>query len=561
MAKSVTKLSLRVRLFILTAVALLPALGILLYNEVSLHRSREAEVHALALRFGQLAALEMQGILEGARGLLIAVASAHGVKSFDVDACTAYLADVQVQTPQLTPITVIDAEGLIRCRSDSMGQGQSLDDRDYFQEAFARGTFVVGRYRVGQVSGKGVLPLAMPIRDGEGRIVGVVAAGLNLDWLGQRLRQRDLAHGNALTIADRDGTIIAREPFPERFIGTRIPEPFLSLVKGDAPGTQEVMSQDGTRRIIGYIPVKVMPEGLYISAGIARDEAFHAIDRATRRGATLALVGACAAFLAAWLIGRSFVRDPVERLVNTIEAWRRGDLSARTGMSAQAGELETVGADIDALLDELALRQAARDRAEERQRLLLNELNHRVKNTLATVQYMVAQSLGSAATPAQARESLEGRLIALSRAHDLLTREQWEGAELGTIVAQAIEPFRGGNGGRWHVEGTEVRVSPQVALALAMAFQELATNAVKYGALSNETGEVRIAWSVAKGAGGEERISLRWEETGGPPVRPPARRGFGSRLLERALASDLGGAMKLEFAVGGVVCTMETLAA
>jgi two-component sensor histidine kinase len=555
------RLSLRARLFILTTVALLPALAILLYNEVSLRRSRQAEVHALALRFGQLAALEMQGIIEGTQGLLLAVARTPAVRSFEAEPCRVYLDDVQADSPHLNTITVIDLQGNVRCRTEGTGQGQRLDDRPYFRQALATGRLAVGEYTVSRISGRRGLPLALPIRDSGGITVGVVAAGLDLEWLGARLRQRDFARGSALTIADRNGVIIAREPLPERFIGTRIPEPFLELVNASSPGTREVTSQDGTRRVIGYIPAAAAPEGLYVSAGLSLDEAFEAIDRATRRGIALAAAGAAIAFAAAWLFGRGFVTGPVARLVSTIGAWRAGDRSARTGMAA-AGELETVGAAVDGLMDELAVRQAERDRAEDHLRLLLNELNHRVKNSLATVQFIASQTLRTAGVPEATRHAFDARLAALGRAHDLLTRGNWEGADLDVIVMQAVEPFSSVEERRLSLEGPRVRVSAQAALALAMAFQELATNAVKYGALSNATGTVRITWSVATTAGsGTRRLSVRWEESGGPPVQPPTRRGFGSRLLERALAQDLDGTVEIAFIATGVVCTVETLAA
>jgi two-component sensor histidine kinase len=556
------KLSLRARLFVLTAIALAPALVILVYNEVALRRSREAEVHALALRFGQLAALEMQSIIEGTQGLLLAVAHVPVVRSFDAGPCGAYLAGMQGQSPHLTAISAIDLDGTVRCRTEMPQATQRVQDRPYFKEALASKRFTVGKYTVSRVSGKAILPLATPIRNDTGEIIGVLAAGLDLEWLGQRLRQRDFARGSALTIADRSGVIIAREPYPERFIGTRIPDPFLALVNGTSSGTREVVSQDGTRRIIGYIPAPLMPEGLYVSAGVSRDEAFRAIDQATRRGAILALLGGVIAFLSAWLFGRRFVRRPVARLVGTIRAWRAGDDTARTGMAANAGELETVGAAIDGLMDELAVRQAARERAEEHQKLLLHELNHRVKNTLATVQFIAGQTLRTAATPEEAREIFDARLVALARAHDVLTQQNWEGAELGRIVAQAAEPFSSRNGKRLHIAGPEVRVSARTALALAMAFQELATNAVKYGALSNATGTIRITWALANGvATSGDSLSIRWEESGGPTVQAPTRRGFGSRLLESALGEDLGGDVRIEFAATGVVCTVETLAA
>jgi PAS domain S-box-containing protein len=199
---------------------------------------------------------------------------------------------------------------------------------------------------------------------------------------------------------------------------------------------------------------------------------------------------------------------------------------------------------------------SARKRAEARQELLINELNHRVKNTLATVQSISRQTLHNARTSAQAAEDLENRLLALSRAHDVLTRENWEGARLSAIVEQAIAPYLNRGKGRFHVKGPETRLTPQQALALAMALQELAANAAKYGSLSNGEGLVSIEWYHAEAADGLH-LHLTWKESGGPPVEPPTRRGFGTRLIERSLARELDGRMKIAFLPEGVVFTAD----
>jgi PAS domain S-box-containing protein len=199
---------------------------------------------------------------------------------------------------------------------------------------------------------------------------------------------------------------------------------------------------------------------------------------------------------------------------------------------------------------------SARKRAEESRSLLIHELNHRVKNTLATVQSIVRQTLRNAKSSAEAEELLENRLLALSQAHDVLTRENWEGARLSEIVAQAIEPYASRGENRFHVRGTEVRLTPQQALAMAMALQELATNAAKYGSLSNDTGIVVIEWSVVHEADGLH-LHLTWTERHGPPVEPPQRRGFGTRLIERGLARELGAEMRIGFLPEGVVFTAD----
>ncbi len=190
-------------------------------------------------------------------------------------------------------------------------------------------------------------------------------------------------------------------------------------------------------------------------------------------------------------------------------------------------------------------------------RMLIDELNHRVKNTLSTVQSIVAQALRNASDPEVIREAIESRILALSRSHDLLTRENWESAGLRDVVDAAMEPFgvADGRSERFKVTGQNIRFPPKAALALGIAFHELATNAVKYGAFSGETGCVRIAWSIEPSPQGA-RVLLYWHEENGPPVMPPSKKGFGSRVIERGLALELGGTTHLDYLPDGVVCTI-----
>jgi two-component sensor histidine kinase/PAS domain-containing protein len=191
-----------------------------------------------------------------------------------------------------------------------------------------------------------------------------------------------------------------------------------------------------------------------------------------------------------------------------------------------------------------------RKRAEERQKLLVNELNHRVKNSLATVQSIAAQTLRSNAAPEFFREAFETRLIALSQTHDLLTRESWAGASLREVFDVELHAMAGEDRVGFAYDA-DVRLNPKAAVALGMGIHELTTNAVKYGALSSPDGRVAVDWSVEDGV-----LRLTWTESGGPPVTPPARRGFGARLLERGLAAELSGGVELTYDASGLVCQM-----
>ncbi|MET0270943.1 MAG: HWE histidine kinase domain-containing protein [Sphingomonas sp.] len=176
--------------------------------------------------------------------------------------------------------------------------------------------------------------------------------------------------------------------------------------------------------------------------------------------------------------------------------------------------------------------------AEERGALLANELNHRIKNTLAVVQSIVNQSLRRAVTPEEASEAIGDRLAALARAHDLLTRTSWSAAPLRTMVESAVSVL-GDHSSRVILEGPDVWLRAKAALAFAMAMHELVTNAAKHGALTNEAGRVTVRWRRS-GEAEAALLAFEWIESGGPPVAPPAQAGFGSKLM-KGLARDLGG--------------------
>lgn len=192
----------------------------------------------------------------------------------------------------------------------------------------------------------------------------------------------------------------------------------------------------------------------------------------------------------------------------------------------------------------------AEKRAAQQQRVMVNELNHRVKNTLAIVQALARQTL--LASDPVALASFTRRLAALSRAHDVLTSNAWEAALMEEVVESVIRPF---GADRFTITGPPVRIAPNMALSLSMALHELATNAAKYGALGTENGRVSVSWDKDTGDAGDV-LTMVWAESGGPPVQAPERSGFGMRMIEGQLAHEFGGGAKLSFEPSGLVCRM-----
>jgi two-component system, chemotaxis family, CheB/CheR fusion protein len=193
--------------------------------------------------------------------------------------------------------------------------------------------------------------------------------------------------------------------------------------------------------------------------------------------------------------------------------------------------------------------------ADEHRAILVGELNHRAKNSLAMVRAIASQTLGNALSLADAQLAFESRLGALARGHDLLTLGNWAGTDLASVVKATVEPHGGGEN-RFHIEGPFVPLTPAMALTFTMALHELCTNAAKYGALLTANGHVSIVWHVT-GTDAQNRLRLLWTEQGGPPVTPSMHKGFGSRLIERALAMELSGDVSINYEPSGVVCIID----
>lgn len=194
-----------------------------------------------------------------------------------------------------------------------------------------------------------------------------------------------------------------------------------------------------------------------------------------------------------------------------------------------------------------------RRNAEAERDILIGELEHRIKNTLATVQSIAAQTFRHSDLDPSILHSFSGRLVSLSNVHAVLTQRSWDSADLHEVIASAIDPHRDVGKDRFRISGPILRLGPKAAVALSMAVHELCTNAIKYGALSTDSGYVDITWSVE-----QSRFCWEWCERDGPIVEQPSRTGFGSRLIQRSLASHLSGHVDLNYEPAGVICKIET---
>ena len=243
----------------------------------------------------------------------------------------------------------------------------------------------------------------------------------------------------------------------------------------------------------------------------------------------------------------AFVDTPLRERGRTVALFFVHDRVARTWTSEELAFMRAVADRVEV--------GVARLRAEERQRLLNHELSHRMKNLFSMVQAVVAQTLRGATDVDDVREVLSRRLIALGKAHDILLGGTAERAPLAAVIREGIGVLEGASE-RVRVAGPEIEVGAKAALSLALMLHEMTTNAVKYGALSVPDGRVDLSWSISEGEDGPA-LRLSWQERGGPPVEPPARKGFGTRLIERGLTGQVGGVLALDYPPEGVACVVE----
>ena len=214
--------------------------------------------------------------------------------------------------------------------------------------------------------------------------------------------------------------------------------------------------------------------------------------------------------------------------------------------------LEQAGIDAEVLLAQAGIDAKEREAAEKLQKLILEELHHRIKNTLATVSAIASQSLRTATSIEHGQHAIEGRLVALGRAHDLLLQARWANADLAHTIRGATAPYDNEGAGRFSIAGPDVKITSGAVIALAMTLNELCTNTTKFGALSVPAGSVDIAWKIDQGM---DRLLLIWSEKGGPSVRAPSRQSFGTRLIG-SLGQQLKGQVKLAYDPSGFVYTL-----
>jgi two-component sensor histidine kinase len=370
------------------------------------------------------------------------------------------------------------------------------NNRAIVDRVFAEKKPVYSNLFVGAVKKRLIVTVEVPVfRDGE--MIYDISFSPPIEIFQAMIEQQQPSKDWTLSIFDGEATNFARVPNPQDTIGKRASPSLYAQMFASPEATMPTVSLEGVPLITSIARSSLT--GWTVAAGVAESSLVAPLWR------NLAITSAMGAILL--LVGLTF-----------------------------------------------AVRMATQiARGEMLHNLLIEELNHRVKNTLAVLQSIATQTFRSASRTE--REKFEGRLGALAEAHNLLSEEKWQGADLREVITRVLRPYLLNAPERMRMAGPQVPLSPRLAVVLSMIVHEIATNAAKYGALSNDSGTVVVQWEMLEQSDGRT-VRLIWTEAGGPPVSAPVQRGFGSRLIERSTRDQLGGEATVDFLPRGVVYTV-----
>ncbi|TCH98246.1 EAL domain-containing protein [Roseococcus sp. SYP-B2431] len=341
------------RLMLLAVMSVLPSAMLEVWRSEEHRQENLAEVPARALGLAQIGAAEQRRILEGARQLLTALAMLPVIRDRDEARCGPALQRAREQFTLYTVIGAADLDGRIWCSSSTAGI--DVSDRAWFRRTLETGSFSVGGYVVGRVTGRRTLNLSLPVHDDELRIVGVLSAGLDLDLLAEDLATREPAPGISLTVVDPFGTVLVDLPSRQQ-IGQPLPERLRHIV-GAGPGVLDTEWLNGRREIVGHVPAIAPASPSFLVAVGLDHERF--VEDAFRKGPPRVVSAAvmAAALLAAWFFATRYIRRPIARLMAVTERWRQGDMTARAGRIDRSSEISELGLAFDVMADAVAERE------------------------------------------------------------------------------------------------------------------------------------------------------------------------------------------------------------
>ena len=398
---------------------------------------------------------------------------------------------------------------------------------------------VVSNVVVGQVSGQATTGVFYPVIY-DGKIAYDLVVVLNPNSLGRIMREQKLPEGFLNGVIDRVGNFVARNLGDAKLIGTPASSSWRNAAKASNEGFFDGTSIEGESTITYFIN---LPRSDWsVAIGASKKVMNASINESLWQVGLLSAVLIALGIASALWFGRRITR-PLQQLEVAAAALieNKKITLARTDLR-----------EVNRALDAFEITSSALAERQQRQQILVTELNHRVKNTMSMIHSVAVLAARSATDVKDMMNSFTTRLFGISRTQDLLMQSQWSGAQFRDLASSELSPYDNEERTRIVLEGDAIQFSATQATSISMVIHELATNAVKYGALSRPEGRVELKWARTG-----NRLTIEWRETGGPSVAPPIKEGFGSRLIDVSVKRQLGGTLNSDYRPAGLHCVIE----
>jgi two-component sensor histidine kinase len=532
--------SIRLHLAVFGLLVALPLIAVGALGSRRVAESERVNIERTARNLPRDLAATIERELEGAKAALLALGTSPHLDSANFEGLHAQARRVVKSFPG-SVIALRDTSGkqlMVSSLPWGAALGQTNDPvlLDADQKAIASKNAVVSDLFTGAATGQRFVAIDLPI-EREGRVVYLLTLALRPERILGLLQARSIDPRWIVGVVDGHGRVIVRTLEHERFVGTPAPPEFLAMATSDE-GSFVGRSLEGVPVLTVFTRPRL--SDWRIAAGIPLSTLEAPLRRSYLAIGGMAALGLFVSIVLAIMYGRY--------ITGSVNALQR--LAAASGRGDKVASFVTGTRELDRVADALAAASSDISEREKKQTLLINELNHRVKNTLATVQSIAAQTIKNSSGLPEFRKSFEGRLLALSSSHNALTTTNWRGAQIEDLLLDACRPFCDVRT-RIVASGEAVELPPRAAVLWGMIFHELATNAAKYGALSTPDGVVQVGWSN-RWEDGRSTLHLEWKETGGPATAPPERRGFGTVLIVSGIEHDLGGKAQLAYEPDGL---------
>lgn len=547
---------LRCRMLLILVVAGIPGILIALFLTVERFSGESARTQITVERLAALGAAQHESVLARARVLLKVLVRTPALQQAASEDCRTYFNAWRDDFRVFTTLTLFDTKGQVICTTASEKQPVSDAIPAWFRKAMEDKEFTLSDYVVSR-DGTPIIVAADAIRSQGGEVTGVAAIGISRSWLDDISASVNLPKGTTLTAVSQKGVIITHFGGTQEEGDGDAPVPSSDVLRAatSAASAGTVLGTDasGATRIYGYR--KTGQRGLTIIAGRAQFFGFAEWREALYHTLVAPLIVLFLALAAAAWASEALVVRHIRSLIATTDEIAEGHFEARSDVDYDQDELGELAAALDSMAETLEQEQAELQQELDSRKVIVREMQHRINNSLSLVQALARQTHRYSRTREEFISGFDARLQSLAASNDYLARHDWKDADLFDLLKVVLNVHRSGEEERLILDGPEVTLNPTAAMALSLTMHELATNAIKYGALTSPEGCIHITWSVGREANGFY-LRLDWRETGGPVPDGPRRTGFGSRLIRMMIEGQLRGEFKEDYRREGYACTI-----